>query len=54
MGRGIEVDTIDDALKQRVFIYDSPHVSGHTLADRVRELANDRLGGLLRVVRNQR
>ena len=53
VGGGVEVDAIDDALEQRVFLRDLAHVGGELLADLVRELADDGPDRCFRVIRHQ-
>ena len=48
VGGGVEVDAVDDALQERIFPGDGPHVGGDTFADLVGELADDGPDGLLR------
>ncbi len=54
VGGGVEVDAVDDALQQRVFPGDGPHVGGDAFADLVGELADDGPDGLLGIVRHER
>ena len=53
VGGGVEVDAVDDALQERVFPGDGPHVGGDAFADLVGELADDGPDGLLGIVRHQ-
>lgn len=46
VGGGVEVHAVYDALKERVFAGDGPHVGGDTLADLIGELADDGPDGL--------
>ena len=50
VGGGVEIDSVDDALEQRVFPGDGPHVGGDGFTDSVRQLADDGPDGLLRIV----
>ena len=54
VGSGVEVHTVDDALQERVFPGDGPHVGGDALTDLVGELADDGPDGLLGIVRQER
>ena len=54
MGGGVEVDAVDDALQERIFSGDGPHVGGDTFANLVGELADDRPDGLLGIFRHER
>ena len=51
VGGGVEVDAVDDALQERVFPGDGPHVGGDAFADLVGEFADDGPDGLLGIVR---
>jgi len=53
VGGGVEIDAVDDALQERVFPGDGPHVGGDAFADLVGELADDRPDGLLGIVRDK-
>lgn len=53
VGGGVEVNTVDDALQERVFPGDGPHVGGDAFADLVGELADDGPDGLLGIVRDE-
>ena len=54
VGGGVEVDAVDDALQERVFPGDGPHVGGDAFADLVGELADDGPDRLLGIVRQER
>ncbi len=54
VGGGIEVDAVDDALQERVFLGDGPHVGGDAFADLVGELADDGPDRLLGIGRHER
>ena len=53
MGGGVEVHAVDDALQQRVFPGDGPHLGGDTFADLVGKLADDGPDGLLGIARRE-
>ena len=53
VGGGVEVDAVDDALEERIFPGDGPHVGSDGFTDPVRQLADDGPDGLLRVVRHE-
>lgn len=53
VGGGVEIDTVDDALQQRVFQGDGPHVGGNAFADLVGDLADDGPDRLLGNVRHK-
>ena len=50
---GIEVDTINEALQERVCLSDRSHVCGDALANFIRKLADKRPNGLFHIVRNE-
>ena len=54
VGRGIEVDPVDDALEQRVRVGDGAQVRRKLFADLVGQRADDRPDGIVRVLRLQR
>jgi hypothetical protein len=54
VGGGVEVHAVDDALQERVFPGDGPHVGGDAFADLVGELADDGPDRLLGIVRHER
>jgi hypothetical protein len=53
VGGGVEVHAVDDALQERVFPGDGPHLGGDAFADLVGELADDGPDRLLGIVRRE-
>ena len=53
VGGGVEVHAVDDALQERVFPGNGPHLGGDAFADLVGELADDGPDGLLGIVRRE-
>jgi hypothetical protein len=54
MGGGVEVNAVDDALQERVFLGDGPHMGGDAFAYFICELADNRPDRFLRGFRQQR
>lgn len=54
VSRGVEVHAVDDALQERVFSGDGPHVGGDALADLIGEFPDEGPDGLLGILRRQR
>ena len=53
VGGGVEVDAVDDALEERIFPGDGPHVGSDGFTDLVRQLADDRPDWILNIFRLQ-
>lgn len=54
VGGGVEIDAVDNAVKERILPGDGTHLGGDAFPDLVGELADDGPDGLLRIVRRQR